>query len=73
MKFKIQNKQLFVRRLGLIAYDILAVTAATYLGLIARFDFSYAKISDKAFIETAWSYLPYSIAFTLLIFWAMHL
>ena len=73
MKLKIKNKQLFVRRLGLIAYDILAVTAATYLGLIARFDFSYAKISDKAFVETAWSYLPYSIAFTLLIFWVMHL
>ncbi len=72
-KLKIQNRQLFARRLGLIVYDIFAVMAATYLGLIARFDFSYAKISDRAFIETAWDYLPYSIGITLLIFWVMHL
>ncbi len=70
---KIKNRQLFARRLGLIVYDIFAVMAATYLGLIARFDFSYSKIADRAFIETAWDYLPYSIGITLIIFWVMHL
>ena len=69
----IKNKQLFGRRAGLIVYDVLSVVAATYFGLIARFDFSYAAISDEAFKETAWRFLPYSILITILIFWAFHL
>lgn len=69
----IKNRQLFVRRVGLIVYDALAVAFATYLGLIARFDFRYGDISDKNFIETAWNYLPISIVVTILLFWLFHM
>lgn len=73
----IKNRQLFARRMMLIAYDILSVMAATYLGLITRFDFSYAEVLAQpdagAYIESAWNYLPYSIVITLLAFWVLHL
>ena len=72
-KSVIKNKQLFARRVALIVYDVLSVVAATYLGLIARFDFSFKGISDVVFIDTAWRYLPYSIIITILIFWILHL
>ena len=67
------NRQLFVRRVALIVCDMLSVAAATYLGLVARFDFRYGDIADKAFIETAWDYLPFSIAVTIVLFWLFHM
>ena len=71
--FFINNKQLIIRRIGLFFIDIISVALATYLGLIARFDFSFSKISDPLFKLTAWSYLPYSILITLALFWVFHL
>jgi len=68
-----QNKQLIVRRIGLMIWDAFAVFLATYLGLIARFDFRYGDIPDKDFINTAWGYLLYSIILTLILFWVFHL
>ncbi|MCR5223073.1 MAG: polysaccharide biosynthesis protein [Lachnospiraceae bacterium] len=65
----IQNRQIALRRAVLIIYDIMAVSLATYLGLIARFDFRPGDIADKRFIDTAWNYLPVSIVLTLIIFW----
>ena len=69
----IQNRQILVRRLALIILDIVSVVLATYIGLIARFDFRPGDISDKAFSETAWNFLPYSIVITLILFWTFHL
>lgn len=68
-----QNKQLIVRRMGLMIWDTFAVFLATYLGLIARFDFRYGDIPDIDFINTAWGFLPYSIILTLILFWVFHL
>lgn len=73
MKRLIQNKALFVRRTGLIIYDILAITAASALGLLMRFDLSYAEISNKLWIEMIWRYLPINIVITIAVFYAFHL
>lgn len=68
-----QHKQLIVRRIGLMVWDSIAVILATYLGLIARFDFRYGDVSDPFFIITAWYFLPFSILITLVLFWVFHL
>jgi len=68
-KFLIENKQIAFRRMVLVVYDVLAVALATYLGLIARFDFRPGDIADRSFVDTAWNYLPFSIVITILLFW----
>ena len=58
MKKFIDNKQLFVRRLGLITYDLLAVMASSALGLLMRFDMSYYELTHTVgsaeWIENIW-------------------
>lgn len=71
--FFAENRQLIVRRLGLLVIDILSVALATYLGLIARFDFDPAIVQGSVYAQTAWNYLPFSIVITILLFWAFHL
>lgn len=72
-KFLAENKQLIIRRFGLVVIDILSVALATYLGLIARFDFDPSFVQGSVYGQTAWNYLPYSIVITILIFWVFHL
>ena len=73
MKRLIQNRALFVRRTGLIIYDIAAVGASSALGLLMRFDFSYSQISNPLWVEMIWRYLPINIVTTIAIFYAFHL
>lgn len=72
-KFLAENKQLIIRRFGLVVIDILSVALATYLGLIARFDFDPSFVQGSVYGQTAWNYLPYSIVITILLFWTFHL
>lgn len=72
-KFLAENKQLIIRRFGLVVIDILSVALATYLGLIARFDFDPSFVQGSVYGQTAWNYLPYSIIITILLFWVFHL
>ena len=72
-KFLAENKQLIIRRFGLVVIDILSVALATYLGLIARFDFDPSFVQGSVYGQTAWNYLPYSIVITILLFWVFHL
>jgi len=72
-EYFVKNRQLIVRRLALIIIDIASVALATYLGLIARFDFRPGDIPDPRFAETAWKFLPFSILITIALFWAFHL
>ena len=72
-KFFAENKQLIIRRFGLVVIDILSVALATYLGLIARFDFDPSFVQGSVYGQTAWNYLPYSIVITILLFWVFHL
>ena len=69
----LKNKQLIIRRLGLMMCDALSVVVATFLALIARFDFSVAQIPEQVYINTAKDFLPYSIVITLVLFWLFHL
>lgn len=72
-KFFAENKQLIIRRFGLVVIDILSVALATYLSLIARFDFDPSFVQGSVYGQTAWNYLPYSIVITILLFWVFHL
>ena len=72
-KFLAENRQIIVRRFGLIIIDILSVALATYLGLIARFDFDPRMVQGTVYGQTAWNYLPYSIVITIVLFWLFHL
>ena len=69
----IKSRQLVIRRIGLMVCDALSVVVATYLALIARFDFSVTQIPEKVYGETAANFLPYSIIITLILFWLFHL
>lgn len=73
MKKIVKNKELFFRRIGLITYDIIAVMIASALGLLMRFDLSYAAISNKWWVEYIWHYLPINLVCTILIFYAFRL
>lgn len=75
MKKLVKNKALFVRRVGLIAYDIVAIIAASALGLLMRFDLSYKMlmISNPIWVENIWRYLPINLILTIAIFYGFHL
>ena len=77
MKGLISNKQLLLRRAALITYDILAIMASDALGLLMRFDMSYAELRDtpgsEAWIEHIWKYLPIGMICTLVVFYLFHL
>ncbi len=77
MKRLISNKQLLIRRIGLITYDILAVMASCALGLLMRFDMSYSELlqtpGSALWIEHIWHYLPIGIISTIIIFYLFHL
>lgn len=67
------NRQLFVRRAALIIYDIIAVAVSSALGLLMRFDMSYAELMSAydagVWIDNIWSYLPVSIITTTIVFY----
>ncbi len=69
----IKSRQLIIRRIGLMLCDTLSVVVATFLALIARFDFSISEIPDRVYVDTAVGFLPYSIIITLILFWLFHL
>ena len=69
----IKNRQLIIRRIGLMMCDTLSVVVATFLALIARFDFSWNEIPGQVYIDTAKDFLPWSILITLAMFWLFHL
>lgn len=75
MKQKISNqmsKKLIVRRGILVIYDILAMIVSSAFALLLRYDFNYETI-DTYFIDNAWSYLPYNVIVTLIIFYIFKL
>lgn len=73
MKKIVQNKALFIRRMGLVTYDILAIMASSALGLLMRFDLSYASITDPRWVEYIWKYLPINLVVTITIFYLFKL
>ncbi len=71
------NRQLLVRQAGLIVYDILAIMASSALGLLMRFDMSYAELVSTVdadiWINNIWSYLPITVVTTIIIFHFFHM
>ena len=69
---RIHDNKLLLRRLFLLAYDIGAIVIASALALLLRHDFNY-KVVNLEFIESVWTYLPFNIVATLLVFYIFRL
>lgn len=69
---KFTEKQILTRRSMLVFYDIVAVIAATYFALLARFDFSMAQIPVH-YLDVALNALIPNILLTILVFYFFRL
>jgi len=73
MNIKKKTKHILLyRRLFLIAYDIMALLAASILALAIRFDFHFWNITPE-FMNSVWKYAPLNILTMLIVFWLMKL
>ena len=72
MKQLIQDRQLFMRRIFLMCYDMLAVFVASMFALIIRFDLNFYNVPTE-YLNEVWRTLPYMMVITLIIFWALRL
>ncbi len=72
MKQLIKDRQLFIRRIFLICYDMLAVFTAGMLALLVRFDFHLNAIPAQ-YLDEVWGSLPYLMICTVIIFWFLRL
>ncbi|MDD6000506.1 MAG: polysaccharide biosynthesis protein, partial [Lachnospiraceae bacterium] len=72
MKRIIQDKQLLIRRIFLMCYDMLAVFAASILALLVRFDFHIMSVPSE-YLDEVWRTIPYMAVMTLIIFWVLRL
>ena len=66
------NYQLFYRRTALIIYDVLSITAASFLALLLRYDMHVDAIPDE-FLLPVRNFLPFNIVLTLAIFYFFRL
>lgn len=67
MKKDKKNISLWIKKIILVALDIVAINAATVLSLFVRFELSFSKI-DVQYIENARQFLWIDTTFTLIIF-----
>ena len=72
MKKIIQDKQLLIRRIFLMCYDVLAVFAASIVALLIRFDLNIMNVPFQ-YMDEVWRALPFMIIVTLVIFWLLRL
>ena len=72
MKRIIQDKQLLIRRIFLMCYDMLAVFAASILALLIRFDLQISNIPSE-YLNEVWKTIPFMMIVTLIIFWCLRL
>lgn len=72
MKRNIHDKQLLLRRLFLLSYDIGAVLIASGLALLLRFEWDFSSI-EPIYLETVWKYFPINILCTILVFYCFRL
>ncbi|HIV91806.1 MAG TPA: polysaccharide biosynthesis protein [Candidatus Eisenbergiella stercoravium] len=66
------NYQLLYRRTALIIYDILSITASSFLALLLRYDMHVDAIPDE-FLLPVRNFLPLNILLTLIIFYFFRL
>ncbi len=67
MKKDKKNISLWIKKIILVALDIISINAATILSLFVRFELSFSKI-DVQYIENARQFLWIDTTFTLIIF-----
>lgn len=72
MQKSIIDKQLFVRRIFLIALDVCCIIAASLMAILIRFDFNINKV-DGVFLDHLWTYMPINIVCTLILFYLFRL
>lgn len=72
MKQLIRDRQLFIRRIFLMCYDMFAVFVASMVALMIRFDLSFYNVPSE-YLNEVWRTLPYMMAITLIIFWGLRL
>ena len=70
-RFSISGK-LVTRRIFLIIVDIITVSLTAYIPLIIRYDFNYKTITPF-FVQSVWNFLPFTIVFTVLIYYIFRL
>ena len=66
------NVKLFYRRTCLIIYDIISIVLASYLAILARYEFHVDTI-PRYFMYPIEMFLPVNIILTLLIFYIFRL
>lgn len=72
MKKRVLNSKLITRRIFLIIYDILAIIVACFSPLVMRYEFHLNEIPTM-FIDSVWWVIPFTIVFTLVIFYVLRL
>ena len=70
MKQLIRDRQLFVRRIFLMCYDMFAVFVASMFALVMRFDLNFYSVPAE-YLNEVWRTLPYMMVITLIIFCAL--
>ena len=72
MKQLIRDRQLFIRRIFLMCYDMFAVFVASMVALMIRFDLNFYNVPSE-YLNEVWRTIPYMMAITLIIFWGLRL
>ncbi len=67
-----KNQFLIIKRIFLVAYDIIAVVAASLLALFIRFEGNYAAI-PKSYVVKSLQYIPVIIIVTVIVFYCFRL
>ena len=69
-RFRLEHWQIIA--VFLAGYDMVAISAAYFLGLLIRFDFRYSKI-DPLYLRAFYDFLPFYLVFCLALFWGLRL
>ena len=66
------NRKLLFQRAFLCVIDIMAILFSSAFALLLRYEFNY-QLVEQRFIDCAWTFLPYNIMVTLIIFYIFRL
>lgn len=61
------NRQVLVRRIALLIFDVLAIILASGLSILLRFNLTYKEV-EVEYAEMVWSFLPITIILTIIVF-----
>ncbi len=67
-----EKTKVWLKRIALIIYDVIAVVVASAMGLLVRFDFSWSSIT-MGFVDNLYACLPFFVIVTIAIFYGFKL